>query len=93
MAISSIDEEQVLNALHSLEFDLWPEVIRYIQILKDQPQKKQLQPSLTISAADLANSEIVGLWQERQDITDSVSFARQLRSDAEQQRRSRYVSG
>ena len=31
---------------------------------------------------DLVNSEFFGMWSERQDINDSVEFARQLRSEA-----------
>ena len=81
----------MLRALRALEFDLWPEVIRYIQFLQEQPEKRASQAALTMSAAELASSEIVGLWQERTDITDSSSFARQLRTDAEQQRMKRYA--
>ena len=91
MAITSINEEQVLRALRTLEFDLWPEVIRYIQFLQEQPEKKASQTALTLSAAELASSEIVGLWQERTDITDRAIYARQLRTDAEQQRMKRHA--
>lgn len=93
MALSSIDEERVLNALRSLDLSLWPEVIHYIHRLQEQPQKKESQSSATISAIDLANADIVGLWQERADITDSTDFARQLRADIEQQRMKRDAIG
>lgn len=33
--------------------------------------------------ADLLDSELVGLWADRDDIGDSVEFARQLREQAE----------
>lgn len=92
MALSSIDEERVLKALHSLDFALWPEVIRYIQLLQDQPQKKESHIAETMSAADLASSEIVGLWQDRTDVADNINFARQLRANAEQQRIKRHAA-
>jgi hypothetical protein len=36
-----------------------------------------------MTARQLAASEIVGLWQDRTDIGDSVEFARQLREKAQ----------
>ena len=39
------------------------------------------RPRLT--ARQLLNSGLIGLWQERQDITDSASYARQLRQQAQ----------
>ena len=35
-----------------------------------------------ITGAELAESEIVGMWADREDITDSAEFARQLRQRA-----------
>lgn len=35
-----------------------------------------------ITGAELAVSEIVGMWADREDITDSAEFARQLRERA-----------
>lgn len=34
------------------------------------------------TAQDLLNSEIVGMWADRTDISDSVEFARELREQA-----------
>jgi hypothetical protein len=31
---------------------------------------------------DLRHSEFFGMWRDREDIADSVAFARQLRTDA-----------
>jgi len=36
-----------------------------------------------MTARQLATSEIVGLWEDRTDIGDSVGFARQLREKAQ----------
>ncbi|MCQ3978378.1 MAG: hypothetical protein DPW09_33545 [Anaerolineae bacterium] len=39
------------------------------------------RPRLT--ARQLLNSELIGLWQNRSDITDSAAYARQLREQAQ----------
>jgi hypothetical protein len=48
------------------------------------PSVKSKRPRLT--ARQLLHSGLIGLWKDRQDITDSASYARQLREQA--QRRS-----
>jgi len=37
-----------------------------------------------MTALDLLNSELIGLWKDRTDITDSSVYARQLREQAQQ---------
>ena len=44
--------------------------------------EKSKRPRLT--ANKLLNSDLIGLWQDRKDIKDSASFARQLREEAQQ---------
>ncbi len=39
-------------------------------------------PEETMTAADLLKSGLVGLWADREDIGDSLEFARNLRSKA-----------
>ncbi len=36
-----------------------------------------------LTARDLLQSELIGLWADRSDIDDSLSYARQLRHQAE----------
>lgn len=40
-----------------------------------------------MTAQQLAESDIVGLWQDRHDVGDSLSFARHLRAQAQQRER------
>ncbi|MBN1121805.1 MAG: hypothetical protein JXJ17_12055 [Anaerolineae bacterium] len=40
-----------------------------------------------ITGAELAESEIVGMWADREDITDSAAFAEELRRKAERRGR------
>lgn len=35
------------------------------------------------TARDLLDSELIGLWKDRTDITDSATYARQLRDQAQ----------
>jgi hypothetical protein len=44
------------------------------------------QPQKVLTARQLLNSNLIGLWENRCDITDSLTYARQLREQA--QRRS-----
>lgn len=37
----------------------------------------------TMTGADLLNSGVVGMWADREDIGDSLEFARSLRKQAE----------
>ena len=55
-----------------------------IIVLPEPPTFTQ-PPRLT--AKRLLESDIVGLWQDREDITDSAAFARQLREEAQRRQR------
>ncbi len=45
------------------------------------------QTGKPMKAKDLLNSSLVGMWSKRQDIGDSVAFARKLRTQAQTRRR------
>ena len=49
-----------------------------VLLLFTPPSKR---PRLT--AKQLLNSELIGLWKDRTDITDSLAYARQLREQAQ----------
>ena len=50
-------------------------------VLLFTPSETSKRPRLT--ARKLLDSGLVGLWKERSDITDSVSYARQLREQTQ----------
>ncbi|MDQ2995678.1 MAG: hypothetical protein M3R61_01290 [Chloroflexota bacterium] len=54
---------------------------RVEMIVLPEPTAAIQRPPLT--AADLLASGLVGLWEGREDITDSAVFARQLRDQAQ----------
>ncbi len=45
------------------------------------------QNRLRLTARQLLHSELVGLWEDRNDIEDSVAYARQLREQAQHRQR------
>ncbi len=59
---------------------------RVEMIVLPEPAATGARPMLT--AADLLASGLVGLWEGREDITDSSAFARQLRDQAQHRNRS-----
>lgn len=81
-ATATIEESQVVNALRALRQEQWPEVLDFIGYLRYR-QGAAPPTSAQLTALDLAQSDVVGLWADRTDITDSLEFARRLRSRAE----------
>jgi hypothetical protein len=84
MTTERVTQEQVLEELQDLEPDRWFEVVDFIGYLKQRTGRERaaLGPR-ELTARDLLQSEVVGLWADREDITDSLTFARQLRRQAE----------
>ncbi len=82
MTLSLVNEKQILDALHSLEPGRWPEVLDFIGYLHQRAASAPVQPA-PLTARALLQSGLVGLWADRDDIGDSVSFARRLRQQVE----------
>jgi hypothetical protein len=82
-----VTQRQVLEELQDLEQGRWFEVLDFIGFLKEQanrqPEDSGPQP---LTARALLQSKVVGLWADREDIGDSLDFARQLRRQAEHRR-------
>ncbi len=53
-------------------------------VLTELPQESV--PS-TFTAKQLRESDLIGLWQDRTDITDSAAYARSLRDTAQHRQR------
>ncbi|MGH9853938.1 MAG: hypothetical protein ACREBD_29185 [Blastocatellia bacterium] len=62
--------------------DLTPGASAEVIVLVDAPETPA-EPQSTMTAADLLQSGLVGLWEDRDDIADSAEFARRLRRQAE----------
>lgn len=88
MTTGTVTEKQVLDELRGLEPGRWLEVLDFIGYLKHRAtlERTQTYPR-ELTARDLLASELVGLWADRDDIGDTLAFARQLRQQAEHRRR------
>jgi len=82
---ASAYERQILVALHTLETARWPEVLDFIGYLRHS-SAAELPMAERLRASDLAYSDLAGMWADRNDLGDSLVYARQLRSEAEQRR-------
>jgi len=83
-----VSEEQVLDELQDLDPSRWSEVLDFIGYLKEKGSREQVDTGTwELTARDLLQSGLVGLWADREDIGDNQEFARRLRREAEQRRR------
>jgi hypothetical protein len=79
-----ITEKEILDDLRGLDPARWIEVHDFVAHLKQQEgQKPTMEHSRPLTGRDLYNLGLVGLWADREDIGDSVAFARKLRYEAE----------
>ena len=78
-----VTEQTIVDALHQLSRQRWGEVLTFIESLRpfSEPVREPQKRSLT--AADLLESGLVGLWADRSDIGDTREFARRLRDQAQ----------
>jgi hypothetical protein len=85
MQSAAVTEQEVLAELKELEPGKWAEVLDFIGYLKHRAStsRKDQAHSRELTARELLDSELVGLWAERRDISDSTAFARRLRHRAE----------
>jgi hypothetical protein len=87
MTTGTATEKQVLEELRGLDPGHWLEVLDFIGYLKHRVslERTQTRPR-ELTARALLQSDLVGLWADRDDIGDSLTFARQLRRQAEHRR-------
>lgn len=92
MSVHNVNEAQVLEVLRKVPSERWPDVLRYVSGLIGA-STDGASPSPIRTAAELANSEAVGLWAERKEVDDTQRFARKLREQAEHARETRHAVG
>ena len=78
----------------TLQMDISPHRVLQISLPEDIPAgpaevvvviatRQPVQTDQGSTAADMAASSLFGLWDERTDLSDSQSYARKLRAQAE----------
>jgi hypothetical protein len=78
-----VTEQTILDALHHLSQDRWGVVLTFIESLLPANEPAQETESRPLTASDLLESGLVGMWAGRSDIGDSQEFARRLRERAQ----------
>lgn len=87
MKAQTATKEQILDQLQELEPAQWREVLDFIDYLKYRQIERRERPDRgEMTARDLLESGLVGMWADRDDIEDSLAFARRLRREAERRR-------
>jgi hypothetical protein len=59
---------------------------QHVEVIVLTEAQKMIPPA-PLTAKQLLESGLVGLWQDRQDILDSAAYARHLREEAQQRQR------
>lgn len=77
MATETVNELRILEELHQVPQDRWPDVLAFLRSLRATPAPADDKRPLR--AADLLQSGLIGMWADRTDIGDSRAFARRLR--------------
>ena len=88
MTTGSVTQQQVLEELQDLEPNRWSEVLDFIGFLKERARREAAEfGPQPLTARALLQSDVVGMWADREDIGDSLDFARRLRREAEHRQR------
>jgi len=88
MIEQSVSEQVILDELHQLPMQRWPEVLNFMRSLQLGSHNGSEGKRASMSAADLLQSGLVGMWAHRTDMADSREFARRLREKAQTRRQS-----
>jgi hypothetical protein len=85
MTSETVTLNQIIKELRELEPDRWTQVLDFIGYLKAVARAER-ETETELTAHDLLQSDLVGLWGDRDDLGESLAFARQLRQQAERLR-------
>jgi hypothetical protein len=91
--MSSVSEEQIVKALRRVPVERWPEVLSVLERMESGAPSAPIGRPAVRTGADLANSDLIGIWADRDDITNSQQFARKLRQQASHRGRSSDAAG
>lgn len=82
MSAEPVDEQTILDALRHVPRNRWSDVQAYLRSL-GAVESSSRAVKCPMTAADLLQSGLVGLWADRTDMGDSREFARRLREQAQ----------
>jgi len=81
MSTSGVTEKVLLDAFHRIPRERWPELLQLLSTF-EWPHSSSAVPPI-ITGLDLLESNMIGVWADREDIRDRQQFARDLRARAE----------
>jgi len=87
MAAQNVQEQTILEELHQVPPQRWGEVLTFIRSLQPAGREPAPGKKTLLTAAQLLQSGLVGLWADRTDLGDSREFARRLREQAQIRKR------
>jgi hypothetical protein len=87
MKTDPITEQQVLEALREVPAARWGQVIKYLESLRSPPLSAADEDTSIRTLGDLLGSDLVGLWKDRMDISDSHEYSRALRRRASRRKK------
>ncbi len=76
---TAINEQAILDALRQVPEVRWAEVLHFVESIRDP------EPPVR-TAAEMAESGLIGLWADRDDLGPTAEFAARLRREAETRR-------
>ncbi|MFM2060909.1 MAG: hypothetical protein RLZZ507_579 [Cyanobacteriota bacterium] len=71
-------QHELLNEFSSLPAEAQRQVIDFIAFLR---QRYEVKPANQSQNSDLINDGFIGMWSERQDLTESNAWVRNVRKD------------
>jgi hypothetical protein len=83
--MTTVTESDILQALHNVPAQEWGNVLKFVVSLQPTAGDSAnggADPPIS-TAADLARSDVVGMWADRKDVAEGHGFARQLREAAQ----------
>ena len=82
--MTPVSENDILHALHDVPPQAWDSVLKFVTSLQSAANEEGTPDRPIRTAADLASSDLVGLWADRTEIASTPAFADQLREGAQQ---------
>ena len=86
MTTMHVTERDIFEKLRLLDRGKWGEVLDFIGYLAQGSSqgKESTAQHRILTAEELLQSDLVGMWADRQDMGETLDFARNLRHLAEQ---------
>jgi hypothetical protein len=84
MPLAAVTSEQILDALQRVPAERWGKVLQVIEDLETSHATAKSLKAPFVKGIDLRNSDLIGIWADRNDLGPDREFADKLRRQAEQ---------